>query len=369
MSELYIGLMSGTSMDGIDAALVDFTNGSKLLAHHSEPLPKKLVQILRQLTSPSTNEIDTLGQASTQLGHAFAAAVNNLLKAADVNAQQIIAIGSHGQNIRHRPTLPSPFTLQISDPNIIATETGITTVADFRRKDIALGGHGAPLTPAFHQHFMAGDKSQIILNIGGIANVTLLPHTGDRVIGFDTGPGNCLLDAWILKNRAQAFDPQGEWASSGKVLTRLLEILLTDDYFLQKPPKSTGTEYFNLTWLQKTLSLVQILYSNIKPEDVQRTLVELTAVSIINAINACQYSDKAIYVCGGGVHNKLLMDRLAALHSGNVASSTELGIDPDWVEAMAFAWFAKNTLAKIPSNLPSVTGASRVAVLGGIYYP
>jgi len=363
MSEFYIGLMSGTSMDGIDAVLVDFSNGVTLLDHHLEKMPESLITTLRRLSVPGDNEIETMGVADVLVGKAFATAVNTLLAKANIESQKIIAIGSHGQTIRHRPRNRVPFTLQIGDPNVIAVETGITTVADFRRKDMALGGDGAPLVPAFHQYIMAKQSPCVILNIGGIANVTLLNN--NTALGFDTGPGNCLMDAWIRLHHDKSHDKNGDWAKTGTVLPELLQRLLHDPYFALKPPKSTGTEYFNLNWIE---NFTQNLKIPPNPADIQATLLELTAQSITLAIKQCAYDDKPLYVCGGGVHNQGLMQRLSELHNGKIKSTQMLGIDPDWLEAIAFAWFAKNTLAKQSSNLPSVTGATRSAVLGGIYY-
>jgi anhydro-N-acetylmuramic acid kinase len=249
MSELYIGLMSGTSIDSIDAVLVDLSSPTPiLLAHHNQRIPTKLQQRLRSLNHPQPNEINIMAQADVQLGKLFAKAVNTLLKQSGYQAQHIIAIGSHGQNIRHNPNSTYPFTLQIADPNTISAETNITTVADFRRKDIALGGGGAPLTPAFHHAFMSVQQPCVILNIGGIANITLLQD--DNIMGFDTGPGNCLIDNWFRKFNTGSYDKQGSWASQGHIIESLLKKLLQDKYFHQLPPKCTGTEYFNLSWFR-----------------------------------------------------------------------------------------------------------------------
>lgn len=353
-------------MDGIDVVLVDFSDGVKMLSHHLEKMPESLIKLLRQLTTPGENEIELMGMADVLVGKAFASAVNHLLAHAKIDSKKIIAIGSHGQTIRHRPKNTTPFTMQIGDPNVIAAETGITTVADFRRKDIALGGDGAPLAPTFHQQFMGKDGAKIILNIGGIANITLLNNNSSAsIIGFDTGPGNCLMDAWVRTHQQLSCDKNGAWAMTGKILPDLLQAMLNDNYFLQPPPKSTGIEYFNLQWVEH---FTRLLPKNTDPADVQATLLELTAQTITLAINSCGYNDKPIYVCGGGVHNQFLMKRLEALHSAKVSSTLELGVDPDWLEAIAFAWFAKNTIEKCCSNLPSVTGAKKAAILGGIYY-
>jgi anhydro-N-acetylmuramic acid kinase len=362
MSELYIGLMSGTSADGIDAVLVDF-NGQypKLLEGLYQPYSDLLREKIIHLCQKGDNEIERLGELDILLAEAFANIVNQLLEKHSLSADAICGIGSHGQTIRH---YPNRFTLQIGDPNIIAARTGITTIADFRRKDMALGGQAAPLVPAFHHYVFATNQSdRAIVNIGGIANVTLLSKDHPDVIGFDTGPGNTLLDAWIFKHQQKRCDEKGSWASTGTVHPALLIQLLNDAYFSLPAPKSTGREYFNLDWLSPHLS------SAISPQDVQATLLELTAQSIVNAIKS-YFTQGEILICGGGVHNDFLMERLKQLSNQDftVASSEKYGIHPDWVEAMAFAFLAKQTLTRQYGNLPSVTGAKKAAILGGVYY-
>lgn len=369
MTELYIGLMSGTSADGIDAALVNFSGDHpSLVASHYTPHPEALRTKILELCQTGSNEVERLGELDHLLGKAFAKAANELLEEQSIPKANIRAIGSHGQTIRHRPQQPTPFTLQIGDPNIIAAETGITTIADFRRKDIALGGEGAPLVPAFHQHVFSSNKTnRAIVNIGGIANVTLLPCSrNDSLIGFDTGPGNVLLDAWIQTHQQKKHDEAGTWGATGKAHTNLLETFLTDPFFSAAPPKSTGREHFNLGWIQQKLELSNTKIAN---EDIQATLTELTATSILNAIRN-NIPEGEILICGGGAHNSFLMSRLQTLASPNfkVRTTDEYGIHPDWVEAIAFAWLAKQTLNKLPGNLPSVTGAKKAAVLGGVYF-
>lgn len=367
MKELFIGLMSGTSVDGIDAAVVDFSEAyPAVVATHYTPYAAELKNQILSLCQPGDNEIERLGQLDVLLGKEFATAVKQLLNHASLSPQAITAIGSHGQTIRHAPHNNHRFTLQIADPNTIAAETGITTVADFRRKDIALGGQGAPLVPAFHQHvFTRTDKNRAIVNIGGIANVTMLPqHQQDNIIGFDLGPGNVLLDAWIKLHQDKQHDPQGEWGAQGSVQTDLLSQFLSDNFFKLSPPKSTGREHFNLAWLNQHLQ-----HKKIAAVDVQATLVEMTARSIIEPIRH-HFSSGEILVCGGGAHNAYLMSRLSALAQPqcSVASTQLYGLDPDWIEAMAFAWLARQTINRQPGNLPGVTGATKTAVLGGIYY-
>ncbi len=374
--QLYAGLMSGTSVDAIDAVLVDFTPPQpSLIASHSHPIPDSIKSRINDLCHPSTqtpernaiDSIDLLGELHVQLGQLFADATLALLAQAKVNAQDVQAIGSHGQTIRHRPGGTFPFSLQIADPNTIAQRTGVTTVADFRLRDMAAGGQGAPLVPAFHQavfHSEAVDR--IILNIGGIANITLLSkNASTKVTGFDTGPGNTLMDQWIKQHRGLAYDQEGSWASQGVVHQGLLEKLLAHPYFAQPPPKSTGREMFNLAWLTATLAELD----GIEAADVQRTLLELTVETIALAITAQGIKDGELLVCGGGYHNRLLMTNLAAkLPTFSVTGTTAAGCPPDWVEAMAFAWLAKQNVHQLPGNLCSVTGAKSPVILGGRYF-
>lgn len=362
MKELYIGLMSGTSIDGIDAVLVDLEHHQpQVIGTHYEKMPENLRKSILELCQPSANEINRMGELDVALGLHFANAAKALLKQHPEAKNHVKAIGSHGQTIRHYPD--KKFTLQIGDPNIIATETGITTIADFRRRDIAEGGQGAPLVPAFHQAVFATDKTnRVIVNIGGIANVTLLPANSAQIIGFDTGPGNTLIDAWAESHLQKPQDENGAWASKGIISQSLLENLLNDPYFKLAPPKSTGREYFNLQWLSNYLA------NSININDIQTTLVELTAHTIIDAINQ-HMPDAEIYICGGGVHNNYLMQRMRALAPKHLIESTQkLGVDPDWVEAIAFAWLAKQTINKKPGNLAAVTGANKQTILGGVYF-
>ena len=363
----YIGLMSGTSVDGIDAALVSIppAGGFAVVATHQHPLPDTVRLAIQSLMQPGTNEIDREGELDMQLGGLFAEATAALLRKSGMPPSQIRAIGSHGQTIRHRPQAAHAFSRQIGNPSVIAETTGITTVADFRARDMAAGGQGAPLVPAFHAAlFRKAGANRAIVNIGGIANITWL--AGDartEVIGFDTGPGNTLLDLWTKQQLGRAYDQDGAWASSGKVLPALLTRLLDDSYFRQRPPKSTGREHFHLEWLAHHLA------SNEAPQDVQATLAELSARSIADALRRLlPGTPQEVYVCGGGAHNRDLRVRLqAALGQIPLATTAALGLDPDWVEAAAFAWLAHQTLAGHPGNLPSVTGARRPVVLGGIY--
>jgi anhydro-N-acetylmuramic acid kinase len=363
---LFVGLISGTSLDGVDTVVVDLSSHPPhLLASHVEPYSSQLRTSLRALCQPGKNEIDRMGELDRQVGFTFASACQTLLKKTGLTPQQITAIGSHGQTIRHRPDAGNPFTVQIGDPNTIAELTGITTVADFRRRDMALGGQGAPLVPALHRAlFQQPGKRRIILNLGGIANITCLPETVTQpVTGYDTGPASTLLDRWIEKHQAVRLDHQGAWARGGRINENLLNDLLADPYFRLPPPKSTGSEYFSLDWLLRRLDGHEL-----SAVDVQATLVELSAVTVAGAIIHEGYEKAEVLVCGGGVHNRYLLERLASqLDAASLQPTSAYGVDPDWVEAITFAWLAKRTLDGLSGNLASVTGAERDVVLGGIY--
>lgn len=364
----FIGLMSGTSLDAVDAALVDFSSCTpKLIHRYQHPLPSALKSDILDLCDPGDNEIERMGQCDVAIGQLFADAALTLVNGANLKPHQVTAIGSHGQTIRHHPEKPAPFTLQIGDPNLIAQASGITTVADFRRRDMAAGGQGAPLVPAFHSEVFSSNKNRAILNIGGMANLTLLPSDKTLPItGFDTGPGNVLLDAWYRMHQTGDFDNKGQWAAGGNIQEKLLHRLIADDYFTLPPPKSTGRERFNLQWLKNNLAA---LSQNIDPQAVGSTLTELNAVSISSALTAHFPQCEELFVCGGGAHNDYLLSRLQhQIANCQIETTAKLGVDPDWVEAMAFAWLAKQTLAHQPGNIASVTGASEACILGGVYY-
>ena len=361
---LYLGLMSGTSMDAIDVALVD-CDATPLRTVFTRAVPydaslKRRISAL--IDTPERVSMDEFGQMDVAVARAFASAVNDALRDAGVGSDAVAAIGSHGQTVRHRPDLSPPFSLQIGDPNTLSEMTGITVVADFRRRDVAAGGQGAPLVPFFHdQAFRCAHEERVILNLGGIANVTLL-RAGSPVLGFDTGPGNRLLDAWITRHLGIDFDRGGAWARTGTVNTPLLQRLLDEPYLKLPPPKSTGRELFNLTWLDDKLSA-----SRVSPQDVQATLLEFTAMTVAAAVD--RYAPGAAwYVCGGGAHNGDLLDALRRrVAPARVATTAALGLDPDYVEAVAFAWFAARTLGGLTSSAASVTGARGARILGGVY--
>lgn len=365
----YIGLISGTSADGIDAALVRFDGGdntplhAELIAARTLPWqPDVRARLVWLGQGGALDSLDELGELDAQVGEAFAEAALAILETAGIERSQVAAIGSHGQTVRHRPYVAHPFSLQIGDAARIAERTGITTIADFRRRDIAAGGHGAPLLPALH-HALLHDpgEQRAVLNLGGIANLTLLPSDG-AVRGFDTGPANALMDLWCHEHTGRPYDEAGAWGATGQVDAALLERLLGDPWFAQPPPKSSGREHFQRKWLAPHLR------SGAVPVDVQATLRELTARTIAEALHASQPDTQRVLVCGGGVHNPVLMETLRQVLPGvALASTAEFGLDPDHVEAMGFAWLARQTLAGKPGNLPTVTGAAGPRILGAIY--
>lgn len=361
MAELFVGLISGTSADGIDAALVEFEPAPRLIAGKTIAYPAELrSELLDFMEGRYRGEpIDQLLRLDRTLGERFASAADMLLAGTGVSRSAIRAIGSHGQTLRHRPQFS---TLQIGDPNLIAALLGLPVVADFRRMDIAVGGQGAPLVPAFHSAaFGSESESRVIVNIGGIANVTVLAHDG-AISGGDVGPGNALLDAWCARSTGTPIDVDGALASGGKIDPALLAKLRADPYFAQPLPKSTGRELFNLEWLEARSP------AKVAAADMQATLAELTATVIADAVRAVRPG--RVLVCGGGTHNGHLMRRLTSLISPvPTATTATMGLDPDFVEASAFAWLARETLAGRPGNAPTATGARRAAVLGGRFGP
>ncbi len=360
---LFIGLMSGTSLDGVDAALVELHDGQhpRVLKTHFLAYPSQLRTQILALQHPTENELETTALMANTLAELYADTVNQLLAIAKLNPKEISAIGCHGQTIRHRPELG--FTLQIGNSSLLAELTGITVVADFRSRDIAAGGQGAPLVPAFHQAVFAHPQlNRAVINIGGIANITYLA-SNSNLIGFDSGPGNMLLDSWVKQHMNVSYDANGAWASTGIIIAPLLATMLAEPYFALIPPKSTGRDLFNDAWLTQHLAV-----SDYRPQDVACTLVSLTANSIHHALkHHCGDIDE-IYLCGGGAHNALLVEQLQdLLGSKKVETTDKLGIGVDWVEAIAFAWLAKLCLNQQTASLPEVTGAEGARILGAIY--
>lgn len=380
---IYIGLMSGTSLDGVDGVLTAFPDDYRggpvqALASAYVAFPPELRRDMLALQAAGEDEIHREALLANALAGYYAECVASLLAQANVAPGQVTAIGAHGQTIRHRPELG--YTRQTNNPALLAELTGIDVVADIRSRDIAAGGQGAPLVPAFHQAvFAAADRTRVVANIGGISNISVLPatdtasvSTASAVTGFDTGPGNVLMDAWISRHRGQAYDSNGDWASSGKVLPALLGVLREEAFFRMAPPKSTGRDLFHLPWLQQKLATAGIADAPARAEDVQATLAAFTATTLADAIVAQAPGAEAVYVCGGGAHNAHLMRQLQnalAQHGTGitVASTAALGIPPNHVEALAFAWLAQRFCLRLPGNLPAVTGARGDRILGALY--
>ena len=362
VSELFIGLMSGTSLDGVDAVLADFSvHPPRTLAHGHRSFPADLRNELLELSSPGEDEIERSGMAAVRLSDVYAAAVAEVLADAGVIAAQVAAIGAHGQTVRHRPV--AGYTIQLNAPARLAEATGINVVADFRSRDIAAGGQGAPLVPAFHAAVFATTQPRAVVNIGGISNVTLLRGGGQAPLGFDCGPGNVLLDLHAARHLAQPFDRGGAYAQTGKVDRELLVRLLDEPYLATAPPKSTGRELFSASWLDNRLK-----GSSTRPPDVQRTLTEFTARAIGDSISRWCNAAIDIVVCGGGTRNATLMAALeTAVAPRPVCLSDAIGIPHDQVEALAFAWLARCCLRREPGAVPEVTGARGARVLGALY--
>ncbi len=364
----FIGLMSGTSMDAIDAALADLhDNGLSVIEYRQFPIPEDIQTAVRSISTRTT--LEQITELDVILGRLFAEAVESILALSGTKPESIAAVGSHGQTVLHLPTGIYPRTLQIADANIIAYRTGITTVTDFRRLDIAAGGQGAPLASAFHAwRFRSTETDRIVLNLGGMANITVLPaDPAAGISGFDTGPGNSLMDEWTRLHLQQKYDEDGQWAASGSRDKELLDLMLDDTYFRMPPPKSTGKDRFNLHWLsQKT----DLLRSDRDSKDIQATLLELTTRTISDAIKTNAPDTEEILLCGGGIHNHQLVKRLKeSLPDIDIVSTDLYGIHPDAVEAITFAWLAKCRLEMTPGNVPSVTGAAGPLVLGAVYEP
>lgn len=362
--EAWVGLMSGTSMDGIDAVLASFEDGyvhvhAAETVSYPHTLKHRIIEASQNKSTP-----DDIGELDTLIGALFAQAANAVIKKSDAPLSSIRAIGSHGQTIRHQPLGAAPFTLQLGNPAIIAEQTGVLTIADFRRRDMAAGGQGAPLVPAFHQAFFSSPaEDRCILNLGGIANITWIPSDNRTpVTGFDTGPANALLDAWCLDQTGMPFDKSGQWADEGIIDQALLSTMLSDAYFLKPAPKSTGKEKFNLDWIKNHVQR----QPELSAEDVQRTLLQLTVISIVRQLP--QATTMKVYACGGGTQNPVLMGELEqAIRPSRLAVTSELGLAPEWVEPVAFAWLANQTVNRRPGNLPEVTGAHGPRILGAIY--
>lgn len=376
----YIGLLSGTSIDSIDAAIVKFSETAQIeiIYTHSHPIPSDLKNQTLALSQSGQTTLKEVGELDSKWGSLFADSVNTLIKNSNFDPKKIIAIGSHGQTLWHQPKGEIPFTMQIGDPNIIAKKTGIMTIADFRRGDLALGGQGAPLAPAFHRHYFSNIiTDRIIINLGGIANISYLPaEAGQPIIGYDTGPANSLLDSWCMMHTNQPYDQNGKWAQTGQIQKELLNQLLADNYFSLPYPKSTGKDYFNMKWLTHYLNNTPYNIGHAQQaKDIQATLTELTAITLSDAILALPLTKgknkTEIVLCGGGAHNHYLTTRIQH-HLGNafiIFNSEELGVGPDWVEAALFAWLAKANMENRALDYTMITGASKPTILGARFIP
>lgn len=362
---LFIGLMSGTSTDGVDAVLADFDPAPRSIAHVHEPYADTLRAELLALNRSGPDELHRAARAANSVADAYAQAVHRLLVHAGIDADAVRALGAHGQTVRHRPAAPDHYTLQLLNGARLAEATGIDVVCDLRSRDVAAGGQGAPLVPAFHAACLSEPGRDVaVLNLGGIANLSLLFGDG-RVLGFDTGPASALLDAWVQLHRGTAYDDRGDWAAGARVHAALLSALRSDPYFAAAPPKSTGRDHFDLAWLE---AASHRLAAPIPPQQVQATLLELTATTIADALRPAMPRPARVWVCGGGTRNVALMRRLQALLApASVETTSAAGIDPQQMEALAFAWLARACLARGPGNLPAVTGAAGPRVLGAIY--
>lgn len=365
MGRYFLGLISGTSVDGVDAALCEFgERRCAVVEARTFAYPPAISGRIQALISSGDGRLAEIGAIDTAVGRFFADCAVALLRSAGVGAGDVAAIGHHGQTIWHQPALPEPFSWQIGDPSSVAAITGIDTVADLRRLDMALGGQGAPLVPAFHEWLFADASTPtVVLNLGGIANITALAP-GRPVLGFDTGPANTLLDALARRCLGRPFDDRGQWAASGTADAPLLETLLREPYFARPAPKSTGRELFNESWLERKLAESGRRVSEV---NLAATLLELTARSIANAIAALGTKPGRLIACGGGVRNAALVARLGTLTGLKLQSSADFGLDPDFVEAAAMAWLARARLNRAPGNLPTVTAAREAAVLGALY--
>ena len=366
---LYIGLMSGTSMDGIDAALVEIdANTLALRSFLGAPYTPQLRTALETLVRTEQASLAEIGRLHVEVGGAFAAATLDLLETAGFRSEEIVAIGSHGQTVLHRPDARPGYSIQLGDASVIAYRTGITTVADFRAKDLAAGGQGAPLVPAFHQFAFTRKHGTAhgVLNLGGIANLTLFSEKA-HVSGFDSGPGNTLLDTWVSRCRSLDYDPDGAWGRSGVIHFELLREMLRDEYFTRAGPKSSGRDYFNLDWI---LAQLKRVVGSVADADVQATLTELTAATVAAALLRELPECRQLAVCGGGSRNSFLLERLSGhLPAVQICSTEEFGIPPAAVEACAFAWMAARRIANLPANIPDVTGAPQALVLGAVHHP
>ena len=366
MADIYIGLMSGTSADSIDCAALDLSSEEiKVLNCKNFEIPIDLKKDIFQSSQSEKIDQEQIDDLDFRMAEVLVDSVKEIISYSDIEVEDIKAIGSHGQTIKHEPKSENPYTLQIGDPQKICNDLNITTVGNYRHDDIGAGGEGAPLTPVFHNKVFGSDReSKVIVNIGGVTNITALNYP--ELIGFDTGPGNCLMDCWSRIHNVGNYDDKGSWASSGTINQSLLTEMMEDQYFSRKYPKSTGPDYFNHEWIKENLLRIS---EEIPIEDVQATLVQVTVISLIESINSLNFSNENIYLCGGGVHNDFLCSEINKLSDSKVGTTLELGIDPDYVEAISFGWLAKQRIENKSFNLSEITGSKGEVYLGRIYEP
>jgi anhydro-N-acetylmuramic acid kinase len=366
MREIYIGLMTGTSVDSIDCSLLDLSNKKiALLDMQSRAIPSELKTQILELSNSSNIDSELLKKLDSLVAEELIRSIKIIIKKNNLNGKDISAIGSHGQTIKHSPNITNPFSLQIGDPQLIADRLGITTVAQFRIDDIQSGGQGAPLTPIFHEKVFRDEIKKVIVNIGGITNITALDPVS-KTIGFDTGPGNCLMDSWCRKNNKGNYDDKGEWASSGLVQEDLLELMYQDPYFKKNYPKSTGPDYFNIGWLE---NLFLSLKQEYLPEDIAATILQLTCKSLCNDIKKIGFDNNNIYLCGGGIHNDHLLKSIETEMGKRINTTESIGLDPDYLESICFGWFAKQRLDGISFDLGEITGSKGQVSLGRVWHP
>ena len=366
MADIFIGLMSGTSADSIDCATLDLsTEKINILGCNNFDIPKNLKAEIIQCSQSEKIGEELIESLNFKMAKVLVSSVKEVINELNINIKDIIAIGSHGQTIKHEPRSKNPYSLQIGDPQKISNDLNVTTIGNFRDHDIEAGGEGAPLTPLFHEKVFGRDKKRkAIINIGGITNITALDYP--KVIGFDTGPGNCLMDCWSRLHNIGNYDDKGNWAASGTINQALLDHMMQDEYFSLKHPKSTGPDYFNQNWILKNLKK---LSNKVSPEDVQATLLALTVTSLINSIDDLKFSNENIYLCGGGVHNDFLCNEINKRCDKEVQTTLKLGINPDYLEAICFGWLAKQRIENKSFNLEKITGSKGPVYLGKIYEP
>ena len=366
MGNIFIGLMTGTSADSLDLAAVDFSeNNFEVIGLKNYEIPHQIKEEILKNTRDKILNKSSIENLDIKLGHFFTDKIEQFLKSLAIDSNQVEAIGSHGQTIKHEPNSKIPYSLQIGSPQIISNMLGVKTIGNFRDDDIEAGGQGAPLSPLFHREvFSEKNDERIIVNIGGITNLSLLGKS--RLIGFDTGPGNCLMDSWTKINKKGNYDHKGNWAKSGNINKNLIEIMMSDDYFALDHPKSTGPDYFSLDWIYKSL---QDLEHEIESADVQATVAELTVISLCNSIEKLDALTEKVYFCGGGVHNEYLMSRISTKLDKNCLTTRELGVDPDYLEAICFAWLAYKRVSGIKFDMRQITGSKKKVYLGKVYVP